>query len=300
MTDNTTPRPRRRHPPPARRGLRRHRDDARRAGPQGRGAREPRGARRRARGRRHESRRMPRTRRSTSSATCASWSRESIAADAPAAGVRRPRAGSARTPPSAPPGAPEARLRRARRRRGSIVASSGSLLAGSARPACCRCRSASRSCCSASARPASAWIVGDSLVPGDDDQPSRCRPTRPAGYALASFLAVYGLGFAGLVALGALPMWAIVFAAVGVIAGDHPLRVPRRDADEPPQGLGPRRRSASPTMQQPLRGGARDRRPLRHLHRRHLDRHVRRLRRAELHGRLVVVVARVPRRRSSR
>jgi hypothetical protein len=41
---------------------------------------------------------------------------------------------------------------------------------------------------------------------------------RAGGYALATFLALYGLGFGGLVALGALPVWCVVFAALGVIA----------------------------------------------------------------------------------
>jgi len=43
-------------------------------------------------------------------------------------------------------------------------------------------------------------------------------PNRAGGYFLATLLASYGLGFAGLVALGALPMWCVVFAALGVIA----------------------------------------------------------------------------------
>lgn len=63
-----------------------------------------------------------------------------------------------------------------------------------------------------------AWIVGDSLahettsnypVPGN----------RAGGYFLATFLSVYGLAFGGLIALGALPVWAVVFAALGVVAG---------------------------------------------------------------------------------
>lgn len=42
--------------------------------------------------------------------------------------------------------------------------------------------------------------------------------TRAGGYGLASFLALYGLGFGGLVVLGALPVWCVVFASLGVIA----------------------------------------------------------------------------------
>lgn len=60
-------------------------------------------------------------------------------------------------------------------------------------------------------------IVGDSL--SQETTTNHPMPQNRASiYALASFLAMYGLGFGGLVALGALPMWAIVFAALGVIA----------------------------------------------------------------------------------
>lgn len=41
---------------------------------------------------------------------------------------------------------------------------------------------------------------------------------RAAGYGAASLLALFGLGFAGLVGLQALPIWCVVFAALGVIA----------------------------------------------------------------------------------
>lgn len=59
-------------------------------------------------------------------------------------------------------------------------------------------------------------IVGDSLA--QETTTNHPMPsTRAGGYALATFLAAYGLGFGGLVALGQLPMWAVVFAALGVI-----------------------------------------------------------------------------------
>ncbi|WP_314505365.1 permease prefix domain 1-containing protein [uncultured Microbacterium sp.] len=60
-------------------------------------------------------------------------------------------------------------------------------------------------------------IVGDSLsqeTTTHHPMPSR----RAGGYALATVLAAAGLGVAGLVALTALPMWCIVFSALGVIA----------------------------------------------------------------------------------
>jgi hypothetical protein len=61
-------------------------------------------------------------------------------------------------------------------------------------------------------------IVGDSLV--QETTANHPMPTgRAGGYALASFLSLYGLGFAGLVAVGTLPLWGIVFAAVGLVAG---------------------------------------------------------------------------------
>ena len=60
-------------------------------------------------------------------------------------------------------------------------------------------------------------LVGDSLA--QETTTNHPMPDRRAGgYALATFLAVYGLGFGGLVALGALPVWCVVFAALGVIA----------------------------------------------------------------------------------
>ncbi|GAB3392930.1 hypothetical protein GCM10027568_21090 [Humibacter soli] len=60
-------------------------------------------------------------------------------------------------------------------------------------------------------------LVGDAL--SQETTTNHPMPqNRAAGYGLASFLTLYGLGFAGLVALGALPVWCIVFAALGVIA----------------------------------------------------------------------------------
>jgi hypothetical protein len=62
------------------------------------------------------------------------------------------------------------------------------------------------------------WLVGDSLV--QETTTNHPMPAgRGAGYAVASFLTVYGLGFAGLVALSVLPLWGIVIAAVGFVAG---------------------------------------------------------------------------------
>ncbi|WP_426518621.1 permease prefix domain 1-containing protein [Diaminobutyricibacter sp. McL0618] len=63
-----------------------------------------------------------------------------------------------------------------------------------------------------------AWIVGDSLV--QETTSNHPMPSgRASGYALASFLTVYGLGFGGLVALQVLPLWGIAFAAVGLVGG---------------------------------------------------------------------------------
>lgn len=60
-------------------------------------------------------------------------------------------------------------------------------------------------------------VVGDSLA--QETTTNHPMPERRAGgYALATFLAAYGLGFAGIVALGAMPLWGVVFAALGVIA----------------------------------------------------------------------------------
>jgi MFS family permease len=62
-----------------------------------------------------------------------------------------------------------------------------------------------------------AWIVGDSLA-HETTTNHPMSGKRAGGYFLATFLAVYGLAFGGLVALGALPVWAVVFVAVGVVA----------------------------------------------------------------------------------
>jgi NADH:ubiquinone oxidoreductase subunit 3 (subunit A) len=62
-----------------------------------------------------------------------------------------------------------------------------------------------------------ALLVGDSL--SQETTTNHPMPqNRAGGYFLATFLAAYGLSFAGLVALQALPVWAVVFAALGVIA----------------------------------------------------------------------------------
>jgi len=60
-------------------------------------------------------------------------------------------------------------------------------------------------------------LVGDSLA--QETTTNHPMPqNRAGGYAGATFLGAFGLGFGGLVALGALPMWGIVFAALGIIA----------------------------------------------------------------------------------
>ena len=60
-------------------------------------------------------------------------------------------------------------------------------------------------------------LVGDSL--SQETTTNHPMPQkRAAAYALATFLGAWGLAFGGLVALGALPVWAVMFAAVGVIA----------------------------------------------------------------------------------
>jgi hypothetical protein len=61
-----------------------------------------------------------------------------------------------------------------------------------------------------------ALVVGDSLT--QETTTNHPMPaSRAGGYALATFLAMYGFGFAGLIALGQLEMWTVVFAGVGVI-----------------------------------------------------------------------------------
>jgi MFS family permease len=60
-------------------------------------------------------------------------------------------------------------------------------------------------------------LVGDAL--SQETTANHPMPrNRAASYGLATFLGVYGLGFGGLVALGVLPVWAVLFAAVGIIA----------------------------------------------------------------------------------
>jgi hypothetical protein len=60
-------------------------------------------------------------------------------------------------------------------------------------------------------------LVGDALV--QETTTNHPMPSgRAGGFALATFLAAYGLGFGGLVALQQLPMWGVVFAVLGLIA----------------------------------------------------------------------------------
>ncbi|MBW9110194.1 hypothetical protein [Microbacterium ureisolvens] len=60
-------------------------------------------------------------------------------------------------------------------------------------------------------------LVGDSL--SQETTTNHPMPqSRAAGFALATFLGAFGLGFAALVAFGSLPVWAVVFAALGIIA----------------------------------------------------------------------------------
>jgi len=60
-------------------------------------------------------------------------------------------------------------------------------------------------------------LVGDSL--SQETTTNHPMPeNRAGGYFLATLLGAYGLGFGVLVAFGAMPVWGIVFAALGVIA----------------------------------------------------------------------------------
>ncbi|MEU1971146.1 permease prefix domain 1-containing protein [Microbacterium sp. NPDC019599] len=60
-------------------------------------------------------------------------------------------------------------------------------------------------------------LVGDSL--SQETTTNHPMPQgRASSYALATFLGAYGVAFGGLVALGALPMWCVVFAALGIVA----------------------------------------------------------------------------------
>jgi MFS family permease len=61
-----------------------------------------------------------------------------------------------------------------------------------------------------------AYLVGDSL--SQETTTNHPMPlNRAAGYFLATLVGTYGLGIGVLVALAALPLWCIVFAALGVI-----------------------------------------------------------------------------------
>lgn len=59
-------------------------------------------------------------------------------------------------------------------------------------------------------------LVGDSLSQ-ETTTNHPMPPERAGAYALATFLGAYGLAFGALVAFGTLPIWGIVFAALGVI-----------------------------------------------------------------------------------
>ncbi len=62
-----------------------------------------------------------------------------------------------------------------------------------------------------------ALLVGDSL--SQETTTNHPMPqNRAAGYFLATLLGAFGLGFVALVAFGSMPVWGIVFAALGVIA----------------------------------------------------------------------------------
>lgn len=62
-----------------------------------------------------------------------------------------------------------------------------------------------------------ALLVGDSL--SQETTTNHPMPqNRAAGYFLATLLGAFGLGFVALVAFGSMPMWGVVFAALGIIA----------------------------------------------------------------------------------
>ncbi len=62
------------------------------------------------------------------------------------------------------------------------------------------------------------WLVGDSLA--QETTTNHPMPTgRAGGFYLATSLTVIALGFAGLIALGRLPVWTVVFAALAGVAG---------------------------------------------------------------------------------
>ncbi len=62
-----------------------------------------------------------------------------------------------------------------------------------------------------------AWIVGGTLA-HETTSNYPVSKDRAGGYFFATLLGVYGLAVGGLVALGALPVWVVVFAALGVVA----------------------------------------------------------------------------------
>ncbi|QAY60443.1 hypothetical protein ET475_10895 [Microbacterium protaetiae] len=62
-----------------------------------------------------------------------------------------------------------------------------------------------------------AWmLVGDALSQETTTNHPMPQP-RAAGYGVATFLGVFGLGLVGLILLQTLPVWTVVFSAVGVI-----------------------------------------------------------------------------------
>ena len=208
-----------------------HRDDARRAGPEGRGARQPRRPHRRARGGGHDRRRMPRARRSPSSATCASCSTRRR--------CRRPAPPRTRTPRCS------CATACARRPASSCASSSG--------------RSSSSSRITLAVLGATGVLPlpvgrdhraprlrvdrpragrGRLALAGDDDQPPDAAEPRRRLLPRHACSRSYGLGFAGLVALGRAAD--VVRRVRGARRDrlDHPVRVPRRLADQPPQGVG--------------------------------------------------------------
>ena len=138
-----------------------------------------------------------------------------------------------------------------------------------------------------------ALIVGDSL--SQETTTNHPMPqNRAGGYFLATLLGAYGLGFGALVAFAALPVWGIVFAALGVISSI--VLFAFLGATQTNRHKAWTREALRKRAAQPVRARARDRGALRRLHRRHLARDVRSDRRARLHGRLVVGAARLRRR----
>ena len=270
------------------------RDDARRAGPEGGGARQPRRPRRRARGVRTRARRMPRARRSPSSATCASCSDEPD-------GCRRPprRPESLRRDAAAPPRAAEDRASSC----ASVVWSLVLVVAhrrsrSSARPACCRCRSASIiALLGLRRRPAVGLLVGDSLSQETTTNHPMPHRTARGGYALATLpRRVRPRASAGWSPLGALPMWGDRLRGARRDRLDHPVRLPRAPRRPTATRRGCVRRIADDSppnrFEEEPETAARFGIYTAVIWHRHLRRH----RRARLHGRLVVGAARLRRR----